>query len=176
MPLLTALALSIGILGGIATYLFVGPLAAFGLQIWAAFVAWAAYYHSGGKEASLKTNIPAHIWGAVLGWVALLLINALAGSLGVPLAAGVSVAITVIVLVLGANLPLFASIPSAVYGYACVAAYALLAGKLGTLTSASLVDNPLVNIVVSMIIGSLLGWLSEKIATALAAKGVAATA
>lgn len=176
MPLLTALALSIGILGGIATYLFVGPAAALGLQIWAAFVAWAAYYHSGGKEASLKSNIPAHIWGAVLGWIALLLINALAGSMGVPLAAGVSVAVTVIVLVFGANIPLFASIPSAVYGYACVAAYGLLAGKLATLTSASLVDNPLINIVVSMIIGSLLGWLSEKIGTALAAKGAAAAA
>ena len=71
---------------------------------------------------------------------------------------------------------MFASIPSSVYGYACVAAYALLAGKLGTLTSASLVDNPLINIVVSMIVGSLLGWLSERIATALAAKGVAAAA
>ena len=170
MPLLTALALSIGILGGIATYLFVGPVAALGLQIWAAFVAWAAYYHSGGKEASLKSNIPAHIWGALLG------INALAGSLGVPLAAGISVAVTVIVLVLGANTPMLASIPSSVYGYACVAAYALLAGKLGTLTAASLVDNPLINIVVSMIVGSLLGWLSERIATALAAKGVAAAA
>lgn len=174
MPLLTALALSIGILGGIATYLFVGPAAALGLQIWAAFVAWAAYYHSGGKEASLKSNIPAHIWGALLGWVALLGINALAGSLGVPLAAGISVAVTVIVLVLGANMPLLASIPSSVYGYACVAAYALLAGKLGTLASASLVDNPLINIIVSMIVGSLLGWLSERIATALAAKSPAA--
>jgi hypothetical protein len=173
MPLLTALAISIGVLGGVATWLFVGPLAGLGLQIWAAFVAWAAYYHSGGKEGSLKTNIPAHIWGAVLGWVALLAINALAGSLGVPLAAGISVAVTVIVLVLGANLPMFAQIPSSVYGYACVAAYGLLAGKLGTLTSASLVDNPLINIVVSMIVGALLGWLSERIAGALTAKAPA---
>ena len=68
MPLITALAISIGVLGGIATWLFVGPLAAVGLQIWAAFIAWGAYYHSGGKEASLKTNIPAHIWGALLAW------------------------------------------------------------------------------------------------------------
>lgn len=176
MPLLTALALSIGILGGIATYLFVGPLAMLGLQIWAAFVAWSAYYHSGGKEASLKTNIPAHIWGAILGWVALLGITGLGGSLGVPLAAGISVAVTVIVLVLGANIPALASIPSAVYGYACVAAFALLAGKLGTLTAASLVDNPLINVVVSMVIGALLGWLSEKIAGALATKGATAAA
>jgi hypothetical protein len=176
MPLLTALALSIGILGGIATWLFVGPLAALGLQIWAAFIAWGAYYHSGGKEASLKTNIPAHIWGAVLGWIALYGISLLAGSLGVPLAAGISVGVTVIVLVLGANVPALAQIPSAVYGFASVAAYALLAGKMATLTSASVVDNPLINIVVSMIVGALFGWLSEKIAGALVAKPAGATA
>ena len=43
MPLLTALAISIGILGGVATWLFTGPLAGFSLQIWAAFIAWAAF-------------------------------------------------------------------------------------------------------------------------------------
>lgn len=176
MPMLTALAISIGVLGGVATWLFVGPLAMLGLQIWAAFVAWSAYYHSGGKETSLKTNIPAHIWGAVLGWVALLGVTTLGGSLGVPAAAGISVGVTVIILVLGANMPALASIPSAVYGYACVAAYALLAGKLGALTSVSLVDNPLINIVVSMVIGALLGWLSDRIAGALAAKTPAAAA
>ena len=170
MPLVTALALSIGILGGIATYLFVGPLAALGLQIWAAFIAWGAYYHSGGKEASLKSNIPAHIWGAILAWASLFATTALAGAIGVPLAAGICVGIGVIILVLGANVPLLAQIPSSVYGFASVAAYALLANKLGTLTSASIVDNPLINIVVSMVIGSLLGWLSEKIGTALATR------
>lgn len=173
MPLITALAISIGVLGGIATWLFVGPLAAFSLQIWAAFVAWGAYYHSGGKEASLKSNIPAHIWGAIVAWVSLFVTTALAGWLGVPLAAGICVGIGVIILVLGANLPLLAQIPSSVYGFACVAAYALLANKLGTLTSASIVDNPLINIVVSMVIGSLLGWISEKIGTALSARQAA---
>jgi hypothetical protein len=170
MPLVTALAISIGVLGGIATWLFVGPLAVLGLQIWAAFIAWGAYYHSGGKEASLKSNIPAHIWGAIVAWISLLATTALAGSLGVPIAAGICVGIGVIILVFGANMPLLAQIPSSVYGFACVAAYALLANKLGTLTSASVVDNPLINIVVSMVIGSLLGWLSEKIGGALAAR------
>ncbi len=90
MPLLTALALSIGILGGIATYLFAGPAAALGLQIWAAFVAWAAYYHSGGKEASLKSNIPAHIWGAILMDRLPRHQRVCAGPMGVLLAAGIS--------------------------------------------------------------------------------------
>jgi hypothetical protein len=170
MSLITALALSIGTLGGVATWLFVGPAAALGLQIWAAFNAWAAYYHSGGKNDALKSNIPAHIWGAFLGWVGMFGITQLGDSLGVPLAAGLCVGITVIVLVLGAKIPALAQIPSAVYGYTGVAAFTLLAGKLDTLTSASINDNPFINIVVSMVVGALFGWLSEQIASALAAK------
>lgn len=164
MPMLTALAISIGVLGGVAAWLFVGPLAMLGLQIWAAFVAWAAYYHSGGKTASLRTNIPAHIWGAFMGWLALYGIVLSSGALGVPVAAGICVAITVAILVFGANVHALAQIPSAVYGYACVAGYGLLAGKLDMLATASVVDNPFINIVIALVIGSLLGWLSERIA------------
>lgn len=170
MPILTALALSIGILGGLATWAFVGPAAGLSLQIWAAFVAWAAFYHSGGTSAALKTNIPAHLLGAFIGWLALVGTTSLAGGLGVPVAAGICVGIGAAAMVLLANLPLFASIPSTVYGFACVAAYALLAGKLGTLYAATLVDNPFLNIAVSMIVGSLLGYLSQAIGLAVAAK------
>ena len=176
MPMLTALALSIGVLGGIATWLFVGPLAVLGLQIWAAFVGWAAFYHSGGKTASLRTNIPAHIWGAFMGWLALYGIALSSGALGVPVAAGICVAITVAIMVFGANVHALAQIPSAVYGYACVAAYGLLAGKLGMLASASIVDNPLINIVISIVVGSLFGWLSERIAETIAPHATGAPA
>lgn len=171
MPLLTALAISIGLLGGIATWLFTGPvLGALGLQIWAAFIAWAAYYHSGGTTAALRSNIPAHIFGALVGYIVLILLGNLAGSLGVPVAAGILVAIGAAIIVLAANVPALASIPSSVYGFGCVAAYALLAGKLGTLMSASIVDNPFINIVVSMIIGAVFAFLSEKIGSSLAKK------
>ncbi len=171
MPLLTALAISIGVLGGVATWLFVGPvLGGLGLQIWAAFIAWAAYYHSGGTPAALSKNIPAHVFGALVGYIVLILLGSLAGSLGVPLAAGILVGIGAAILVLGANMPALASIPSSVYGFGCVAGYALLANKLGTLTTASIVDNPFINIVISMIIGALFGFLSEKVGGALAKK------
>ncbi len=168
MPLLTALAVSIGALAAVATYLFVGPLAALGLQIWAAFIAWAAFYHSGGKTAALASNIPAHIFGAFVGWVALYGVTVLGGSLGVPAAAALTVGIGAFVIVIAANMPALASIPSAVYGFGCIAAYSLLAGKIETLTAASIVDNPLINIVVSMVIGALFGFASEKIGVAMA--------
>jgi hypothetical protein len=53
MSLNTALAISLGVLGAVATWLFLGPLGG-ALQIWAAFIAWGCYYHCGGKEAGLQ--------------------------------------------------------------------------------------------------------------------------
>jgi hypothetical protein len=47
MDLIVALAISIGVLGGIATWVSLGPLAGV-LQIWAIFIAWACFYHCGG--------------------------------------------------------------------------------------------------------------------------------
>ena len=43
MSLNTALAISLGVLGAVATWLFLGPLGGM-LAIWAAFIAWGCYY------------------------------------------------------------------------------------------------------------------------------------
>jgi tetrahydromethanopterin S-methyltransferase subunit C len=54
-----------------------------------------------------------------------------------------------------------------VYGYASVAAFALLTGKFAELTAPNF-DNALIAVVVSMVVGAILGWISEKIAGAMA--------
>ena len=169
MSLITALAVSIGGLGGIATWLFLGPLGG-ALQIWAAFIAWACFFHSGGKEAALGSTIACTLAGAVVAWITLIIITqtGVAGMLGLPIWAGIMVAIGVGVMVLLANMPMFATIPALVYGFAAVAAYTLLAdGAIDRLMAASL-DNPLVTVGLSLIAGALLGWLSEKLAGAMA--------
>ena len=51
-------------------------------------------------------------------------------------------------------------------GYAATAGLALAGNKLGAVTSASL-ENPFINIVISLIIGAVLGYISQKIALAL---------
>ena len=174
MSLIMALAISIGGLGGIAAFLVLGPLAALNLQIWAIFIAWACFYHCGGKDAGLKNTIVHTVFGAILGWVALLLVAEipLGDTLGVPLWAGICVGVTVFVLVLAASNPVLSVIPASVYGYAAAAAYGLLATKLDTLTQPSM-HNPLIVIVVSLVVGAVLGFISEKVAGALAAPAVA---
>ncbi|WP_141701487.1 DUF1097 domain-containing protein, partial [Methyloceanibacter marginalis] len=59
----TALAISVGVLGAIATWLFLGPLGGM-LAIWAAFIAWGCFFHCGGKEAGLQSAILGNIAGA----------------------------------------------------------------------------------------------------------------
>lgn len=176
MDLILALALSIGVLGGIATWVALGPLAGI-LQIWAIFIAWACFYHCGGKETGMKNTIVCNIAGAILAWIALLIVTrtGVADSLGVPLWGGIVVGVTVFILVMLAKVPALATIPAMVYGYASVAAFTLLTGKFDQLTSASF-ENALVAVIVSMVIGAILGLVSEKIGVAMAKPAVAARA
>ena len=171
MGLIPALAISIGALGAIATYLFLGPLGGLGLSLWAAFIAWATFFHCGGKEAGLQKTITHNIFGAILAWIALLLITQipLANSIGLPLWAAICVGVTIVVLVMAASNIALSDIPASVYGYASTVAYALTNPDkhLATVTSASL-DNPLINIVISMAIGAIFAYISEKVAGALA--------
>src|SRR5262249_49397673 len=66
----TALAISVGVLGAIATWLFLGPLGG-ALAIWAAFVAWGCFFHCGGKEHGLQSAILNNAAGAVIAGITL---------------------------------------------------------------------------------------------------------
>lgn len=168
MDLITALAVSIGALGAVATYVFLGFLP--GLHLWAAFIAWASFYGCGGKQAGLTSSIVGNIFGAFCALIALLLVTKILpsslGNFGPALAVGV----TVVVLVLAAKVPALSAIPASVYGYASTAAVFLM-GKATpeSLTEASLA-NPFVAIVISMIIGNIFGFVSEMVAGQLTSK------
>lgn len=166
MNLVTALALVIGLLGGVLTWLMFGPLA--GLSLWAAFIAWGSFFHCGGGESGLQKSLLAAIWGAIMATAALAVLPSL-GALG-SLAAPVAVGVTVAIMILGAHIPALSAIPAAVYGYASTAAFALLMGDKASVLGTTVISSPLLNIVSSMVIGGIFGYVSEKIAGALAAK------
>ena len=168
MNLVTALALVIGLMGGLLTWLMFGPLA--GLSLWAAFIAWGSFFNQGGGESGLQKSLLAGIWGAVCATIAFVLLNSGVlgglGSLGAPVAVGA----TVFLMVLGAHVPLFSAIPAAVYGYASTAAFGLMGNHVGDALAMSPMTSPLLNIVASMVIGGIFGYVSEKIAGSLASK------
>lgn len=161
MNIITALAIVIGALAAVATWLCLGT--SFGLQVWALFVGWGSFYHSGGKEAGLKNSAVNHIWGAVAASIALFIVGTVAGSVVVT---SIIVGLSVVVLVLGAHLPLLSTIPAAVYGYASTAAFTLLTAV--PLADFGAVAKAAAMVVVSMIIGNIFGYVSEKGAGAIA--------
>ncbi len=161
MNIITALAIVIGALAAVATYLCLGT--SLGLHVWALFIGWGSFYHSGGKEAGLKNSAINHIWGALVAAIALIAVAKIGGG---TIGASIIVGISVVILVLGAHLPLLSTIPAAVYGYASTAALCLLAGV--PLGEPGAVFKGAGMVVVSMIIGNLFGYVSEKGAGALA--------
>lgn len=170
MSSLVALAVSIGVLGGVATILYLKV----GLLIWAGFIAWACFFHSGGNSAGLTNTIVCNTFGALVAWVAAVVILSFpyAATLTLPVWAGIVVGITVFLLVLAAKVPALSTIPASVYGYAAVFAYllqtpeALTKDKLMSLSLA----NAFLLVVVSMILGALFGFVSGKMAGAMTGK------
>ncbi|GAH13073.1 unnamed protein product, partial [marine sediment metagenome] len=145
----SALAISVGVLGGIATWLFLGPLGGM-LAIWAAFIAWGCFFHCGGSESGLQSAILGNIAGAIIAGITLWVATqtGLGDKIGLPLWAGICVGVGVAAMVLLANVEIFAAIPAQVYGFASVVALTLLGNGAGNL-SAPAMANPVVVIILS---------------------------
>jgi len=184
MSQVVGLSLSIAVLGAIWAFLALGPLAGFVL-VWAGFIAWGCFFHTGGDNKALVKTIAGTAYGAVVAWIALLIIvNVQVAALGAVWPA-IVVGVTVFFLVIVATIEPLSAVPANVYGYAALVGYSLhqpsapgaAAGQPGTgplqnLTSASFA-NPLILLIVSMVIGAVLGYLSGQLAKALTAQGAA---
>jgi hypothetical protein len=158
-----ALAVSVGVLAVVATWLFfLDPVVAQHLQVWTAFIAWGCHYHSGGKITGTRTTILCMSFGSVVGMAAGLLAMRLDAPLG-QFAAPVAVGLGATVICLASKVPLLGTIPASVYGFASIAGLFLL-GQGMTPTSA------LVPTILSVIIGAAFGYVSEAVAGALTKK------
>jgi len=164
MTSLIALCVSIGVLGGVATYLALGPLAGI-MLIWGIFIGWATFFAIGGDTAALKKTITCNVFGVISAWImAIILLSTPLGGMGA-VGAGIAVGLTVLGMCLAAHLQALDSIPASVYGYAATAAYLLQtdgALEMSALTGVNF-SNALVIITVSLIVGAIFGWLSGKL-------------
>nr|WP_166179520.1 DUF1097 domain-containing protein [Altererythrobacter segetis] len=163
MPALIALALSVGVLAVLDTWLYVGPLAAFlpGL-VWISFIAWGCHFHSGGGSKGSITTVTCMSWGALVGMGAVMLAGGVLAGLGT-LAAPVAVGLGAAVICLSSAIGLLQTIPASVYGFASIAGPILLANMAP--------DKAILPTVVSIIIGAAFGYVSEMLANALTKKG-----
>ncbi|MET1026317.1 MAG: DUF1097 domain-containing protein [Dongiaceae bacterium] len=187
MPQLVALSLSIAVLGAIWAFLALGPLSGFVL-VWAGFISWGCFFHSGGDQKAFVKTIAGTVYGAIIAWIALLLIvKTPLGSMGtLPIA--IIVGVTVFFLVIVASNEYLSVVPANVYGYAATVAYALHQpsvaptteggvgiGPLQNLTAASF-QNPLILLIVSLVLGAVGGYLSAHLAKMLTKNTVATAA
>jgi hypothetical protein len=169
MPALIALAVSVGLLAVLDTWLYIGPLNSTILAglIWVSFIAWGCHFHSGGGIKGMTTTVACMIWGAVVGLGAVLLATGPLGSLDAPIAFGIAVGLGAALICLSSKVPLLATIPASVYGFASIA---------GALPLHD--GNPkaaILPVAASIIIGAIFGYVSEMIANALTKKAPAAS-
>ena len=159
-----ALVVSVGVLAVVATWLFfsVDPVVAANMQVWQAFIAWGCHYHCGGKATGTRNTILCMSFGAVVGMTAGLLANGAFAPLG-QFAAPVAVGLGAAVICLASKVPLLATIPASVYGFASIAGLFLLGSGM-TPTSA------LLPTILSIIVGAAFGFVSEALAGALTKK------
>lgn len=181
MTPLVALSVSIAVLGAIWAFLALGPLSGFVL-VWAGFIAWGCFFHSGGDNNALVRTIAGTAYGALIGWIALMVV------VHVPVPAlgtiwlAIVVGVTVFCLVIVSSVDQLSVVPANVYGYAAIVAYSLhqpssppATGPLANLVSPSFA-NPLILLIISMVAGAVFGYLSGQLAKTLTRASAAAHA
>ena len=153
MKLLNALALTIGVLivGWVYVSLGVPEL---GLVVWAGVVGWGSFYAAGGGVEGLQKAAAGNVSGAIWAAIALTVFGIVGG--GSTLVLAVLVGVAAAGMVLQANIPQLGFIPGAFVGAAT------WVGGGGELSEKG------VMILVSLVIGSVLGFISEALGKKLA--------
>lgn len=140
MDYLNSIGITIGILAGILVIL---P-ASLKLLAWVCFLSWACYYASGAGVEGLKKTIACNISGVIYGF----LMVYVAGLLGFSYAIGVTVAIFAFFMCAQAHIGLLSFVPGAFCG---AAAYFGAGAK----------PEIIVAVVISLIVGAVLAYLSD---------------
>jgi hypothetical protein len=150
MDVLVALAISIGVLIAIWTYVALGMAA---LPVWAGIVAWGCFFAAGGRTTGLTKTIASNLSGVVWAFLALKAAESFGGGLPV-LSAMVGVA--ALFMVLQSKISLLSFIPGAFLGAATAVSVVVGAGAT--------FPHPWIKTVIALVVGAVLGYLSEMLA------------
>jgi hypothetical protein len=153
MDVLVALAISIGILIAVWTYIALGVAA---LPVWAGIVAWGCFFAAGGKTTGLTKTIASNLSGVVWAFLALWAAGQLGG--GLP-ALSAMVGLAAFFMVLQAKLPALSFIPGAFLGAATAVSVVVGAGTT--------FPHPWVKTIIALVAGAVFGYVSEMLAGAI---------
>ena len=153
-----ALTISIGVLGGVDTYLTATVLP---LPVWVTFIAWASFFIVGGGTRGLVQSIACNLTGIVIGSLTLLAISFAPSS---PLFAAVCVGIGSAAMVQASKVELLAPTPAIVWGFASTVGTTVATGVPITTLG---FNHPGLVAAAAMIVGALFGYGSEVWANAM---------
>ena len=159
MNMLVALAISIGVLIAVWTYIALGPAA---LPVWAGIVAWGCFFAAGGKTDGLVKTVASNLSGVFWAFVALSVANRVAPDNLAALSA--LVGLVAAAMVLQSKVSVLAFIPGAFLGAAT--AVSVVVGAGGTYPKA----------IAALVAGALFGYVSELLAGALSGASRKSTA
>lgn len=162
MDLLVALGISIGVLIAAWVYVAVG-MPELGLIVWAGIIAWATFYAAGGGMEGLKKSVASNLAGNFWAAIALYVFNMMGGGNVVVLA--IIFGIVAFIFCVQAKIPLLSFIPGAFLG----AATWVGVDVAGAANDGGLLDAADIMIPVSMVVGAVLGYISEVAGKKLAA-------
>jgi hypothetical protein len=141
------------------------------LFVWAAFIGWASYDHSGATGQAALRSSAALAFGTIMAWLVAIIVatrSSASPTLLMALVAGVAS----FVIVTASSVPSLRIVPAAFYGFASTFAYlSLSAGafSIEALTSLSL-RNAIFSVPLSLLVGTGLGIAHTSLASVLAGK------
>jgi hypothetical protein len=141
------------------------------LFVWAAFIGWASYDHSGATLQAALRSSAALVFGVVMAWAVAVVVAAGTLPLSASLATAVTAGIASFLIVLASAGPILSIVPATFYGFASTFAYLSLvpgAFTINAMTGLNL-KNAIVAVPLSLLIGTGLGIAQGWMASVLAA-------
>jgi Protein of unknown function (DUF1097) len=154
----TALTISIGVLGGVAVAFTAAVIT---VPIWVVFLAWASFFFVGGGVAGWVKSVSSNLVGVVIASASLFAAYLMGGSL---LATSIAVGVGSALMVQASWVPLLATTPAVVVGFASTVSTVFGRGIGITVTS---ISHPGLVAAVACVLGASFGLLSEYVASAM---------
>src|SRR5262245_18550652 len=133
--------------------------------VWAAFIGWASYDHSGATSRAPLRSSAALVFGVAIAWAVALVVAAGTLRLGVPLATAIAAGMASFLIVLGSAAPILSVVPATFYGFASMFAYLSPGAFTISALTALKWENAIVALPISLLIGTGLGavqgWLAR---------------
>jgi len=141
------------------------------LFVWAAFIGWASYDHSGGTTQAAIHSSVALIFGVLVAWLVALVVAAQLLPLNTTASTAIVAGIASFLIVMASCSALLSVVPATFYGFASTFAYLGLSPNASTVSAITTPgwSNAILCLPISLLIGTGLGMVHGRLAKVLAA-------